>query len=417
VATHEHRDHLCAFYNCQEQFKKFRVDNVWLAWTENPGDPLAQKIAKYKGDLGSAIAPAGQALARQSVSPGAAQLGAAIQDVFSFSGDPKTLTGLAPTVNEAMEFVRTKLTGKPKYHNPGEEVLEPAFAPGFRFYILGPPRSEEALQDTGEQGSASLYGLAATVKNGALMAAGAPAEAGVREQEMPFDPRFRMQAEDPLVADSLRDYLSTENSWRRVDCDWLHAAAELALQLDNLTNNTSLAMAIERVSDGKVFLFPADAQEGNWLSWHDPAMQWKVEEGPSTRVVTAADLLARTVFYKTGHHASHNATAKEKGLELMEREGELLAFIPVDRAVALTRHPEGCWSMPARPLYRRLLEKCQGRVVRADLGWADDSRNAANRSAEKEFDGLADGPTWSGWRASQAKVALTTTPLYFEVVL
>ena len=55
-------------------------------------------------------------------------------------------------------------------------------------------------------------------------------------------------------------------------------ASDLALQLDSVTNNTSLVLAIERIADGKVLLFPADAQEGNWLSWHDEKMKWKVTE-------------------------------------------------------------------------------------------------------------------------------------------
>ena len=51
---------------------------------------------------------------------------------------------------------------------------------------------------------------------------------------------------------------------------------------------------------GKVLLFAADAQTGNWSSWAD--VKWD-DPGVSTD-----DLLARTVFYKVGHHASHNAT-------------------------------------------------------------------------------------------------------------
>jgi hypothetical protein len=206
---------------------------------------------------------------------------------------------------------------------------------------------------------------------------------------MPFDIRFRLQQRDPLLARSLRGYLDPEQAWRRIDYDWLHAAADLALQLDSITNNTSLALAIERISDRRVFLLPADAQQGNWLSWHDAAMKWKVNDGQTTREVTAADLLKRTVFYKVGHHSSHNATARAKGLEMMQRKDELIAFIPVDRAVALGRNPQGSWKMPAFTLYRNLLDHCQGRVLRSDIGWADDSKNAAQPTVEKEFNDLA----------------------------
>jgi hypothetical protein len=137
--------------------------------------------------------------------------------------------------------------------------------------------------------------------------------------------------------------------------------------------------------------------------------------------VTASDLLARTVFYKAGHHASHNATGRNTGLELME-EPEIRAFIPVDRQVALTRNPKGSWQMPARPLYRRLLEKCRGRVVRADLGWAADAKDAEDLKTEKEFVDLATTAEWKEWKALQVAdetsgIVTTGNQLYVEYVL
>ena len=57
-----------------------------------------------------------------------------------------------------------------------------------------------------------------------------------------------------------------------MDTDWLNGASGLAIQLDKFTNNTSLVLAIERIADGKVLLFPGDAQEGNWLSWQNPSI-------------------------------------------------------------------------------------------------------------------------------------------------
>ena len=49
--------------------------------------------------------------------------------------------------------------------------------------------------------------------------------------------------------------------------------------------------------------------------------------------MTGADLLARTIFYKVGHHGSRNATLREGGLELMT-DPSLIAFIPTDEAMA-----------------------------------------------------------------------------------
>ena len=417
VATHEHQDHVSGFRGARDKFKQLRVDNVWLAWTEDPDDPLAAKIAKYKGDLGAAAAAGACALAREDRDAASRELGAAAKDILEFAGGVSALGVFAETVNEAMEFLRAGTGARTEYLSPGGKAIEPAFIPGFRFYVLGPPRSETALRDTGEQGSSDLYGMTSGLRAAALAVAGAPADPAVQEQSMPFDARFRLGPKDPLIARSLRGYLAEDESWRRIDSDWLHASAELALQLDELTNNTSLVLAIERISDGKILLFPGDAQEGNWLSWHDPGLKWTVQAGQTAREVTAADLLPCVVFYKVGHHGSHNATGKAKGLELMGRENEMVAFVPVDRAVALTRHPPNCWQMPARPLYRRLLERCQGRVLRSDLGWADDSKSAKDPAVEKDLDGLADKPTWTSWKQAQAKAPVSENPLFFELTI
>lgn len=403
IATHEHQDHVCGFRNCRKEFEKIHVDRVWMAWTENPKDPDAKKIVKYKNDLGAALAAAARSLTDpRRPDKESAELGAAIQSILGFAGDPLALGagGLAKTVDEAMTFVRTGFGKEALYKKPGGTAIEEDWLPGFRFYVLGPPTSAASLSDLGDHESEQLYHVTAGLRVGA---GGEAVSYDERESEMPFDARLRLQREHLLAAASTNIYSRAEDKWRCVDSDWLRAAADLALQLDSMTNNTSLALAIERISDGRVLLFPADAQQGNWLSWHAPGMKWTYKEGTTTKEKTADQLLAEAVFYKVGHHSSHNATAKAQGLEMMRREDELIAFIPVDRAVALGRNPKDSWQMPARPLFRRLLEKCQGRVVRSDLGWADDAKNAADQGTEKEFAGLADNAAWKKWQQAQNK--------------
>ena len=177
-------------------------------------------------------------------------------------------------------------------------------------------------------------------------------------------------------------------------------------------------LAIERIADGKVLLFPGDAQEGNWLSWHDPSIKWDVTDANGeTATITAKDLLARTVFYKVGHHSSHNATAKDKGLEMMTSQSELTAFIPVDRQVALGRSPAGTWKMPARQLYRRLLDKYQGRVLRSDIGWASNVK-LGTRGTEAEFAGLGTDAEWAAWtKSQQAATKVQIGPTYIDFML
>jgi hypothetical protein len=274
------------------------------------------------------------------------------------------------------------------------------------------------LSDLGDHESEQLYHASAGMHVGAL---GESASFDDVESQMPFDARLRLKAGHSLAKASVGRYDNPDEKWRRIDSEWLRAAADLALQLDSMTNNTSLALAVERISDGRVLLFPADAQQGNWLSWHAQGMKWTYKDGPATREKTAEQLLNKTVFYKVGHHSSHNATAKTKGLEMMSQEDELVAFIPVDRAVALGRNPKDSWQMPARPLYRRLLEKCQGRVVRSDIGFADDAKNAKDKETEKEFLNLADGAQWTQWKRAQGTAttegAIRLNELYVDYIL
>jgi len=426
VATHEHLDHVSGFRSQDEKFTKMQIDRVWMAWTEDPIDPLAQDIVKYKNDLGAALKQAAAALQSPKASAAAKKSGEAIDSILGFfddDGAPLGASKFSPTVDEAMDFVRKGTGTNAKHKNPGD-LIEESWLPGFRFYVLGPPRSAAALNSLGEHGSSQLYSLANGLKSAAMLFASgkAPAECFAADGEeknafgasVPFDVRFRRESTSLETKKMFASYLDKDD-WRQIDEDWLNVASDLALQLDSATNNTSLALAIERIADGKVLLFPADAQEGSWLSWHENTLKFTVDG----TTVKASDLLARTVFYKVGHHSSHNATAKGKGLEMMQSPKELTAFIPVDRAVALKRHPKGSWKMPARPLYRRLLEKCGGRVVRSDIGFAADPASPGiDKTVEKEFVGMATKQEWTDWaKAQKAAAHITIDPLFVDYVL
>src|SRR5664279_2914030 len=64
VATHQHQDHLSGFSKLSSVFgaPKKQVDNVWLAWTEDPKDPDAKKLTKARNDMGIAVRASMQAL-------------------------------------------------------------------------------------------------------------------------------------------------------------------------------------------------------------------------------------------------------------------------------------------------------------------------------------------------------------------
>jgi len=180
----------------------------------------------------------------------------------------------------------------------------------------------------------------------------------------PFDERLRWNSQqvngNAALAQVARRYADQNNAWRDIDDAWLQSAELLSLRLDSVVNNLSLVLAFEVVETGQVLLFAGDAQIGNWRSWG--SLSWTSGTEAKAVKLQVADLLARTVFYKVGHHGSHNATLMQGGLEAMTHQ-DLVAAIPVDQAFANTTRK---WDMPAQTLYPRLLEKTCGRIIRSD---------------------------------------------------
>jgi len=202
-------------------------------------------------------------------------------------------------------------------------------------------------------------------------------EQDVYDRSFPFDRTTRVPiysaemeaAGNPQGYPALASYYNTSNHWRRIDFDWLAGAEAFALRADHLTNNISLALAFElpaarQGSERKVLLFPGDAQVGNWLSW-DEIREWTLldDVSASQKQADIPDLLKRTVFYKVGHHGSHNATLKERGVERMRDDQTLTAFVPVSEAVAGNI---GWKRMPLPEMLNALTARAPGRVVFPD---------------------------------------------------
>ena len=109
-----------------------------------------------------------------------------------------------------------------------------------------------------------------------------------------------------------------------------------------------------------------------------------------TRTVTVADLRARTVVYKLGHHENHNATRRENGLELMASP-ELTVLLPVDRVTAKKMD----WRMPFPTLYRRLRERAGGRILDLETGVPDGPPAGVSEREWVRFVGRTDArPDW-----------------------
>lgn len=385
VGTHEHWDHISGFTQAEDLFRQFSVGEVWFAWTENPEDPQGRRLDKFKGDAADALAGASM---RLGAAPGGAAAAADLEPLLGF------VFGLKGELSrDAREKLRALAPAHVRHLEPGSLVPLPADLDAVRVYVLGPPRDEKLLGVTDSPTDTYKFGidgapLLAAVRNSLAIGDN---RLGVSDDPLaPFEPwtgrRLSEIFADPAgLDDADRDFLSAhyagdailpdyrgtddrprkDQAWRRIDNIWLGAASDLALQLDSRTNNSSLVLAIEIVATGRVLIFAADAQVGNWRSWKDVTFPAVPGAPHGAQPVTGADLMGRTIFYKVGHHGSRNATLSKDGLELMT-DPDLVAFVPTDEVMARKVR----WSdIPATRLLAELRAKTGGRLIQSDQPW------------------------------------------------
>lgn len=425
VITHEHWDHVSAFHSSQAQsiFQQIDLRRLWMAWTENLDNPLAKDLhegrkaaraaltnalSRMNGLKAQGLAAATDACALvgnlldffggavESAAPAGMGLGAAAGAGGAVLGAKKSVQ-----TEEAMLWIKeTYGKDKAQFLQPGDGPLQFDGVPDARVYVLGPPEDPDLIKRYNPSASGDeVYpkALAAAIEASFFAAFGVvpknadalPNSDDVKEAQrtsLPFDEVHQIPTAGAAEVNPFFDKYLKEEPWRRIEGDWMEAAGEFALQLDSATNNTSLAFALEigPPGAGKVLLFPGDAQVGNWLSWFGKVqvgkrvlgkdMVWMAGAGVGNGgglKVTAEDLLRRTVFYKVGHHGSHNATLRDQGLGLMGRFGgtsDLVAFLPVDEHVARDLAHYG--EMPLRSLIKDLAIRTGGRIARNDAGAA-----------------------------------------------
>ncbi len=405
VVTHEHWDHISGFSQAQAVFlgapdpatgaETLQVANLWMGWTEKDGDPQVERLRARFDKAGFAL----NALAARLKKEGAAAASQAVE-LQGFRGDAsngaKRLQG-----REIMAALKRKAKAPPQFLEPGTVLPTPVVRPGapaLRAYVLGPPRDERLLfKDKPSTKGQETYLAELKLSDDILrFANGADLTA---DPDTPFAPQYlRLKIADIRAAVDAGEVLEGDAAWaalhyygyagpagdttptdretllneadkrRTVDADWLGAADPLALKLDSDTNNTSLALAFD-LPDGTSMVFAADAQVGNWLSWHE--QRYRDETGAEH---SAEQILNRTRFYKVGHHGSHNATLDAKGLAMMTHQ-ELVAAIPTDEAFGKTQGRSG-WQMPNPRVNAALLARTQGRILRNDRRYGAAARAA-----------------------------------------
>lgn len=397
VMTHEHQDHVNGF--TKKNFKDLKIGTCWMAWTEDPEDALAEKLRiRFKDRILALI----EARHRLAADGGDEEEVGRIDDLLAFElgGDEETLdldavgqelfgaAGSGVSMNkQAMKLVRERAKHGARYLIPHEEIMTIPGTRDVRVFVLGPPRDEELLDlldpEAGEEfhgvapmrtSLASYFAAAVTSRNGNGQGApfatryALPLEAAFTDRQYgPFFTKHYGPAEPPPRTSPEAELEAPGNApWRRIDRDWLGSSEQFALAMNDQTNNSSLVLAFELGKGGKVLLFAADAQRGNWLSW--AKRDWHDDGMP----VTARDLLARTVLYKVGHHGSHNATLngtaddEYPNLAWMGQGKHAKEFTAMITAVRSWAETQKGWDHPLKAIKDALRKKASGRVFQTD---------------------------------------------------
>ena len=310
VGTHRHQDHVSGFE--EPAWQDVEVGEVWLPWTEDPRDPQARRIrerqsrtARLLFDLLAAHDPGAGALA--------------------FSAN-------SLTNEEAMATLHRGFAGRPIRRflprpDPAESSFQLAGLPGAQVHVLGPSRDPEVIRDMDPPKGESFLRLVDPDAASATLGLPFHEDWAIGQEEFLDDPRYAHLAVSPTVLARIAR-LGTSDP------------LAVAVALEKAVNGTSLMLMLEV---GRAFLlFPGDAQWGTWqAAMADPGRR---------------ELMARTTFYKVGHHGSHNATPREFVEEVLG--DDFWSMVSV-RPIRRWKH------IPKRELLERLAEKSD-RVVRSD---------------------------------------------------
>jgi hypothetical protein len=375
----------------------FKIDEVWLAWTEDGTDDDANKLRKRFDDtlLGLAAVLTGrhglnvdgderlqmieEVLALHTGAEDMRALAASLtQQTFVMRLDGALAASIPGIRNkEAMQKMRHAAERRVRFLDPEKGPYTHDAVTGMRVFALGPPRDVKLLLSLDPKGVEEFkFGVERSSLGLMRAFSDDPDE---QRAGRPFSPRHgtpieKLEEANGAATDFFRAHHGFKkdqdktHAWRRIDDEWLDSAEALAIRLNDEVNNTSLVIAIELADTGKVLLFSGDAQRGNWISWSN--LEWKPDSGSK---ITARELLSRTVLYKVGHHGSHNATLKgEAGANyanlgwfgLGEFAEEFTAMIPANKKWAFGKARP--WKHPLKAIEDTLIEKTSGRVFRTD---------------------------------------------------
>jgi hypothetical protein len=265
IATHAHQDHVSGFGEYAADLAKFDIREVWLPWTEDLKNPLAQSLHAKRKALT-------QFLREQLSARPDAHAQAAVENA---EANPAAMSALRSGFGKA----------KVRYLKAGDTLDGPAGIGDLSAKILGPTADKDFLSKMDPPSSDHYLRMAQAAASGAGLHPFGQWE--IKPEMLP--------ANWPQLPPAFREKLGSETEF---------AAAAAAFSLDKVLNNTSIVALF--TFRGKHLLFPGDAQYGDWASWYAKG--------------NGAALLSDICFYKVAHHGSWNATPKG-ALEQMPEGG------------------------------------------------------------------------------------------------
>jgi beta-lactamase superfamily II metal-dependent hydrolase len=289
VATHRHSDHIAGFI---PEWNDVSVGEVWLPWTEDSADPVANGLRAQRDRMHELLLRT-----RKGLAPEIAAL--ALNGVVNASA----LKVLQAGFRQGTEIPRRYLPDGKAF----PQTLTSPCLPGVKVHVLGPPTDESVFGQTNPPAAERyLRGLAAS-------------KAGADRIELPFANGWVHTPEDGARL--------SDAEIKKIARFSEEDPTETAYAADSVENNTSLVLVLE--FGNAVLLFPGDAEWGAWNKILDDA--------------SARQLLARTTFWKVGHHGSKSATPKRLVREVLPTG--ITAMIS-------TREGDGNWrnDIPRGPL-------------------------------------------------------------------
>jgi beta-lactamase superfamily II metal-dependent hydrolase len=275
VATHHHADHISGF--TQEAWEKVHVGEVWLPFVEDTTDKDAIALRQKQTDTARRLTAL---IERRTFGVDPGQWPRALAEARSFALNSLRNADAADRLlgRNGKRFAkphRVRFLPRPNERRNQIPVADGAAVA----HVVGPSRNPDDLKRMNPPKNAGWLRLDEDA-----------AEDAELTSTPLFEPRFAVTDCESLPENLAEAKKSLALAKVTSDLDLLGAASVL----ERAVNNTSLFLVLD--VRGTKLVFPGDAQEGAWQHvLRDPEK---------------ATLLRDAVFYKVGHHGSHNATPK-----------------------------------------------------------------------------------------------------------